>query len=148
MTRTEKQIKTIFARTGQCHTESVQIHQLIRNASDHISPNLTGEAILTIGSSLSEVGLNACGVIAIGPFGCMPNRLSEAILKENMKRPVVLSKHSPTSPLHSILKETEDLPFLAMETDGSPFPQLIQSKLEAFLLQAERLHRDMISGDT
>ena len=146
MNRTEKQVKAIFSRAGQCHTEPIRTHQLIRNASNHISPHLTGEAILTIGSSLSEVGLNACGVIAIGPFGCMPNRLSEAILRENMKRQVILSKHPADSPLHSILRETEDLPFLAIETDGSPFPQLIQSKLEAFLLQAERLHGEMIKA--
>jgi hypothetical protein len=36
-----------------------------------------------------------------------------------------------------------DLPFLAIESDGSPFPQLIHAKLEAFCLQARRLHEQM-----
>jgi hypothetical protein len=34
----------------------------------------------------------------------------------------------------------EELPFLAIESDGSPFPQLIIAKLEAFCQQALRLH--------
>ena len=55
---------------------------IIDGASRHLSPDLGGEAILTIGSALAEIVDVACGVIAIGPFGCMPNRLSEAILCE------------------------------------------------------------------
>jgi len=45
--------------------------------------------------------------------------------------------------LRVILSEMTDLPFLAVESDGSPFPQLITAKLEAFCLQAERLHNRM-----
>jgi hypothetical protein len=39
----------------------------------------------------------------------------------------------------------EELPFLAIESDGSPFPQLIIAKLEAFCQRAIRLHRQMHS---
>jgi hypothetical protein len=38
----------------------------------------------------------------------------------------------------------DDLPFLAIESDGSPFPQLIDAKLEAFCLRAKRLHDRML----
>jgi hypothetical protein len=38
----------------------------------------------------------------------------------------------------------EDLPFLAIESDGSPFPQLISAKLESFCLRAQRLHKRML----
>jgi hypothetical protein len=34
---------------------------------------------------------------------------------------------------------------LAIETDGSAFPQLITAKLEAFMLRAERLHQRMLA---
>lgn len=40
----------------------------------------------------------------------------------------------------------EDLPFLAIESDGSPFPQLISAKLETFCLRAERLHKKMVAA--
>ncbi|EKD39152.1 MAG: hypothetical protein ACD_75C00494G0004, partial [uncultured bacterium] len=30
--------------------------------------------------------------------------------------------------------------------DGAPFPQIIEARLEAFCLQAERLHREMLAG--
>lgn len=36
--------------------------------------------------------------------------------------------------------DIDTFPFLSIETDGSPFPQLIEANLEAFLLQAGRVH--------
>jgi hypothetical protein len=41
------------------------------------------------------------------------------------------------------LTQIEDLPFLAIESDGSPFPQLIDAKLDTFCLRAQRLHAKM-----
>jgi predicted nucleotide-binding protein (sugar kinase/HSP70/actin superfamily) len=83
-------------------------------------------------------------VIAIGPFGCMPNRLSEAILNETMTKEGKLKTDPKNKQLRSVLTEVKDLPFLAIESDGSPFPQLITAKLEAFCLRAERLHKRML----
>jgi hypothetical protein len=37
--------------------------------------------------------------------------------------------------------EIINLPFLSVETDGNLFPQIIQSKLEIFILQTIRLHQ-------
>jgi hypothetical protein len=45
-----------------------------------------------------------------------------------------------------VLTEIESMPFLAVESDGSPFPQLINAKLEAFCLRARRLHRHMMAN--
>jgi predicted nucleotide-binding protein (sugar kinase/HSP70/actin superfamily) len=87
-----------------------------------INPELTGEAVLTIGAAVTEVLRRYCGAIAIGPFGCMPNRLAEAILSREMGT---------------------ERPFLAIESDGNLFPQVITAKLEVFLLQASRLHKQM-----
>ncbi|MBT8489416.1 MAG: hypothetical protein KJN62_00040, partial [Deltaproteobacteria bacterium] len=42
-------------------------------------------------------------------------------------------------------EKVQDLPFLAIESDGNRFPQIIEAKLEAFLLQAERTH-DVMRG--
>ncbi|RLC03840.1 MAG: hypothetical protein DRI57_28775, partial [Deltaproteobacteria bacterium] len=85
------------------------------------------------------------GVIAIGPFGCMPNRISEAILNEAMNREAKLATDPENEQLRTTLANIEDLPFLAIESDGSPFPQLINAKLETFCLRAERLHQEMLA---
>jgi predicted CoA-substrate-specific enzyme activase len=146
MSWSEKKLKSIFSRSNIIHPEPIDIRSIIKNATPFLSPNLTGEAILTIGSSITEVGVNVCGVIAIGPFGCMPNRLSEAIIHKAMNRKAKLSTDPKNHNLQTILSDIEDLPFLAIESDGSPFPQLIQAKLETFYLQALRLHQKMISS--
>jgi predicted nucleotide-binding protein (sugar kinase/HSP70/actin superfamily) len=108
-----------------------------------MSPHLKGEAILTIGSALTEIVSSTCGVIAIGPFGCMPNRLAEAILTETMTPATKASINDKDEGLKSVLAQVDDLPFLAIESDGSPFPQLIDAKLDTFCLRARRLHEKM-----
>jgi hypothetical protein len=45
-----------------------------------------------------------------------------------------------------LLERFDHLPFLAVESDGSPFPQIITAKLETFCLQARRVHEAMVSG--
>jgi predicted nucleotide-binding protein (sugar kinase/HSP70/actin superfamily) len=146
MQRYEKRLKSILSRSGLVHTEPLDIASIIANASPYISPMMTGEAILTVGSSLAEIASHSCGVIAIGPFGCMPNRVAEAILNETMNREAKLALDPKNKQLRSALKNVEDLPFLAIESDGSPFPQLITAKLETFCLRAERLHHSMLAA--
>ena len=146
MHRYEKRLKSIMSRSGLVHAEPLDIASIINNARSYISPKMTGEAILTIGSSLTEVASHSCGVIAIGPFGCMPNRVSEAILNEIMNREDKLALDPRNKQLRSILSDIEDLPFLAIESDGSPFPQLINAKLETFCLRAQRLHHSMLAA--
>ena len=123
------------------HAKPLDMDTIIQNASPYISRNLPGEAVLTIGASLAEVVSHSCGVIAIGPFGCMPNRLSEAILNETMNSRDKIATDPENELLRSVLTDIDELPFLAIESDGSPFPQLINAKLETFCLRAERLHQ-------
>ena len=143
MVRDEKRIKSILSRSGLVHSEPVDVNALVSSAASYISPDLAGEAVLTVGAAMNDVVNHTCGVIAIGPFGCMPNRLSEAILNETMtqKDKLTLVQHNPR--LLAILSQLSDLPFLAIESDGSPFPQLIHAKLEAFCLRAKRLHEQI-----
>jgi predicted nucleotide-binding protein (sugar kinase/HSP70/actin superfamily) len=143
MARYQKRIQSKLADTGLVVSVPLNIQSIINNASRHLSPNLAGEAILTVGSSLTEIVSHTCGVIAIGPFGCMPNRLSEAILNEAMNRNGKLATDPGNRRLRSTLTHVDDLPFLAVESDGSPFPQVINANLEAFCLRAERLHNSM-----
>jgi predicted nucleotide-binding protein (sugar kinase/HSP70/actin superfamily) len=142
--RYEKRIKSILSGSGLVHAEPIDIDTFINNASSYITKELPGEAVLTVGGSLTEIVSHSCGVIAIGPFGCMPNRLSEAILNETMTRQGKLATEPENDQLKAVLTDIEDLPFLAIESDGSPFPQLIDAKLETFCLRAERLHRRLM----
>ena len=138
--KTEARIKQKLARSGLIHSNVVDIPDIIRHAHPHLVPDHLGEAILTVGSALHEVASKACGVIAIGPFGCMPNRMAESILNEVMTATDKLKTAPRDRRLQKILAGMEDLPFLAIESDGSPFPQIINAKLEAFCLRAGRLH--------
>jgi hypothetical protein len=77
----------------------------------------------------------------------MPNRIAEAILSETMTARDKMATNPTASHLHAILTEIDSLPFLAIESDGSPFPQVITAKLETFMLRAERLHERMMAAN-
>jgi predicted nucleotide-binding protein (sugar kinase/HSP70/actin superfamily) len=120
----ERSFKKIVASANLLPYRLEDVDHLISGIRHLINPRLTGEAVLTVGAAISEVPHRYCGVIAIGPFGCMPNRLSEAILSPEMG---------------------SEQPFLAIESDGNLFPQVITAKLEVFLLQAMRTHKHMVA---
>ena len=46
-----------------------------------MSPALSGEVIPTVGKGLEAASEGYDGLIVIGPFNCLPYRISEAILK-------------------------------------------------------------------
>ena len=68
----------------------------------------------------------------------MPSRMSEAILNKEMtlegkyRNGNIKRNHYP--------QELNSLPFLYIETDGNEFPQITQSKIEIFMLQAEKVY--------
>lgn len=149
MRKAEIAIKQQLSRSGLIHPHIVDIPTIIRHARPHLAPDHLGEAVLTIGTALREVVSNTCGVIAIGPFGCMPNRIAESILSETMTADDKLNTAAGDHRLRDILDGVSTLPFLSIESDGSPFPQIITAKLEAFCLQAAQLHERLhppISG--
>ena len=121
------------------NTEMVEIEKTVDYAKELISEKLVGETILTTGLALRDILDNACGVISIGPFNCMPSRLSEAILNKEM---TLEGKYrNGNLKRNGYPEEISSLPFLYIETDGNPFPQITQSRLEIFMMQAEKLHR-------
>ena len=142
MTRSERNVQRILSRSGWLVQRSGDLNEIMKSGRHFISPDLIGEAILTVGSAFAEVGRDYCGVIAIGPFGCMPNRLSEAILNRSLDRSHLMQFRADRETAR-ITSAMESMPFLAIESDGCPFPQLITAQLETFVLQARRLHRIM-----
>lgn len=136
----ERRIRSILSESGLIFFPEPDVKEVIRTAKPHISEQLTGEAILTVGASLHEIMSPSCGIISIGPFGCMPSRVAEAVLSEKFTASAAGKKAT------AVLENNSRLPFLAIETDGNPFPQLIEARLEAFCLQARRLHRNIYIG--
>lgn len=139
-------IRELLAPSGLFYHGNMQVKHLINIGTGYVSPHLRGEAILTVGSAFHDILNPSCGIIAIGPFGCMPSKVAEAVLEKNF---TVSEKRKQLNgrALSPILRNGERrFPFLAIETDGTPFPQIIEARLEAFCLQAERLHREMLAG--
>ena len=136
----ERRIKTLLARSGLYRFEMIDVDSTIDGVKHLINVNFRGEAILTVGLAMREMLGDSCGVISIGPFGCMPSRVSEAILKKEM------NGFGKARMFHNAFDERfvdnggEPFPFLAIETDGAPFPLLTEANLEAFIVQARRLH--------
>ena len=138
-----KKLQSVMHASGLMLSHPVDVEDILRHAAPFMSPHLTGEAILTIGSAIREIASTACGVISIGPFGCMPSRIAESILSEAMHRDTKTSLNRTNPSLSEMLADFDELPFLSIESDGAPFPQIIEAKLEAFCLRALRLHERM-----
>jgi predicted nucleotide-binding protein (sugar kinase/HSP70/actin superfamily) len=118
----------------------IDIRNLLKYGSDLIPVELTGEPIIVIGAALSEILHSICGVISIGPFNCLPSRVTEAVLSRemNMER-----KEKIENQRKEALSSLSGLPFLSVEVDGNPLSSVTEARLEAFCLQAERVHRLM-----
>jgi predicted CoA-substrate-specific enzyme activase len=71
----------LFRRTGLLVGGANEIPVLFEKASEHVSPALYGEVIPTVGKGLEAAGEGYDGLIVIGPFNCLPYRISEAVLK-------------------------------------------------------------------
>jgi predicted nucleotide-binding protein (sugar kinase/HSP70/actin superfamily) len=141
----EKRIKNILSRSGFCDSELVNVQDVAEKAEHLVSPDLAGETILTVGSGLREILNHVSGVISIGPFGCMPSRVAEAILNSELN--IEGKAEAEKIKRQQYNQEIESLPFLAIETDGNIFPQIIQSKIEIFILQAQRMHKMISEGN-
>ncbi|HEY5975322.1 MAG TPA: acyl-CoA dehydratase activase-related protein, partial [Geobacteraceae bacterium] len=144
--RDQRAIEQQLARSGYVQGGGHNIAQVVRASSRLINPQLATEASLTVGATLLELGEGVHGVISIGPFGCMPCRIAESVLNGRLaSEKMLISGHNRQ--LSSSGEAGLPLPFLAIETDGNAFPQLVEARLECFLLAAQRL-RDALKRET
>lgn len=135
----EKSIKEIFSLSGLYEAHLVDVERMINNVTDLISPRLTVETILTVGAAVTEVVEEVAGVISIGPFGCMPSRIAEAVINTKMnERKIEIARDKEL--VAKVMRHCPSLPFIAVETDGNSFPQVIEARLEIFCLQVKRMH--------
>ncbi len=98
--RAEKSYRRLFRKTGLLVGESDDVSALVSKATKHISPAIYGEAIPAVGEGLRAEGTGYDGIILVGPFNCLPFRISEAILKP--------------------LSIQQGMPLLTCESDGYP----------------------------
>jgi len=140
MRKYERIIKNILAASGLYDYHLIDIEHLVSSVTRFIDPRLTGEAILTLACALTEIIDKVDGVISIGPFGCMPSRIAESVIKQTIdtEKQTICSNHELVT---KIMQEHPRLPFLSIESDGSPFPPVIEASLESFVLQTKRLHQ-------
>jgi predicted nucleotide-binding protein (sugar kinase/HSP70/actin superfamily) len=135
----EKRIKNIFGTLEFYEPHFINIDKIIESAQEIISPKLTGESVLTVGAAINDIVTEVSGIINIGPFGCMPSRIAEAILNEKLEERKIEMCHDKPH-YKEMIEEFEHLPFLTIEVDGAPFTQLVEAKLDSFYLQVDRVH--------
>ncbi|MFW6279234.1 MAG: CoA activase, partial [Bacillota bacterium] len=139
--KVEKDVKEIWTESGLYEPHLTDVEEVIESTEGLMSEELTGETILTIGAAVDEIIENVHGMIAIGPFGCMPNRVSESIIKDTLeKQKEKITAHVDNELVSKVLDEFSSLPFLAIEADGNKFPQVIEARIEAFCLQVRRIN--------
>jgi predicted CoA-substrate-specific enzyme activase len=134
----EKRIKTVMSKSGLYNYEPVNVNESIRYGTNFFNIRFTGEAILVAGSFFKDIFHSIHGAISIGPFACMPTRVIEAVMtaEATMDTAHKINAVPAKSGFHNV----SNLPFLTIESDGNPFPQILEARIEAFCLQVERFY--------
>ncbi len=143
----ERTVKRICATSGLCKEEPIDIDYYIRHSTHIVPAHLKGEPGLSSGHALALTIDKYCGIINIGPFGCMNSRLLQAVLAPEMnvagKKRAVKQAGEPYR-WEGSYHDKEHLPLFTIETDGNPFPQIVEAQFENFCIQAGRLHEKMM----
>ncbi len=79
--RSERHYRGLFRKTGLLVAGPNAASAQFESASAHVSPEIYGEIIPTVGKGVEANDEGYDGIIVIGPFNCLPYRISEAILK-------------------------------------------------------------------
>jgi predicted CoA-substrate-specific enzyme activase len=138
----EYRIKKILAASGYYKFSLTKVDSLLKRSGHIIPAAYKGEPGLTLGVALHETIEKYCGVINLGPFGCMPTRFTESLAASDMKIESKLMAERIVDKnynLPEIFNGKMNIPFLTIETDGNVYPQVIEARLETFALQAERV---------
>ncbi len=140
--RMERKIRDAFSGSALVEQAHPTVPEIVRDASHFISPHILSESVLSIGLALHEILEETCGTINLGPFGCMPTRVTQAILESHMN---VRSKKRISNNNHSAVSTDglTHLPFLSIEVDGRSMSDIDQARLNTFCLQARRVHEHM-----
>ncbi|MGE5382317.1 MAG: acyl-CoA dehydratase activase [Omnitrophica WOR_2 bacterium] len=146
ITYIENKIQKILSLTGYLKPHKTRVINTIKHSLHVLPLESTGEPALTFGTAMSEGYEQYCGIINVGPFGCLQTRVAEAICSPNMtlgKKREVKENLNLDYDIPEKLNEDTEIPFLTIECDGKGYPQIIESKLETFLVQINRVANNL-----
>lgn len=139
----ESSIVKAFALSGLCSDHTDDVDEMIEWALPYLSDRLGGEAILTVGGARAEALHRYAGIVAIGPFGCMPTRLASGILAYSMS---VADKEEtkPGSVPASVQDSVSHCPYITLEVDGTPLSPVARSGLDALCVMTKHANEAML----
>jgi predicted CoA-substrate-specific enzyme activase len=79
--RVEIYYRGLFHKTGLLVAGANAVASIFEKGAEHVSPAIFGEIIPTLGRGIEAAREGYDGIIVIGPFNCLPFRITEAILK-------------------------------------------------------------------
>ena len=128
-------------KSGLYDPEVIDVSEFDRYSEHLISHRLTGEPGLSTGKILKEGLDKYAGFINIGPFGCMITRFTEAVASNylDVEDKIEAYRQAKDKYKSEIFEIGDKIPFLTIEVDGNPYPQLLTAKIESFCLQAARV---------
>ncbi|HUV06986.1 MAG TPA: acyl-CoA dehydratase activase-related protein, partial [Spirochaetia bacterium] len=137
----EKKSKRILAASGLFDPELIDIEDMVRFSKHIIPESLKGEPGLIAGVTMRDGLTKYAGIINIGPFGCMPVRFTESVLLPITDAVAKRESYRQAGKEPDFLQfsEKERIPFLTIEADGNPYPQLLEARFESFCLQSSRI---------
>lgn len=77
----ENRLRDKFEQTGFLFDQGTNIREIYENAAQHIDPIIYGEAITAIGKAQEALNGKYNGIVLIGPYNCLPYKISQSILK-------------------------------------------------------------------
>lgn len=119
--RSERKMRDKFKPTGLLFAPPTDVSSVYKHAAEHIHPSLYGETVLTIGKGVEAPSEGFDGIIVMGPFSCLPFRVSEAILKPHCLE--------------------NNIPMLAFETDGSSISPTFLRQVEVHIQHVLKIHK-------
>jgi predicted CoA-substrate-specific enzyme activase len=137
----EKKIKRIMAASGLYVPELINIDEIVKYSRHIVPTTLKGEPGMIMGMLMRDALDKYAGIINIGPFGCMPVRFTEAVVANNTDMESKIQAFDQAGERYSLngFERNERIPFLTVECDGNPYPQLLEARFESFCLQASRV---------
>jgi predicted nucleotide-binding protein (sugar kinase/HSP70/actin superfamily) len=136
----EKKIKRILSRSGLVKPELVDVDDLISHSEYFFPRECDGEHGLTVGLAVRDALNEYCAMVHVGPFGCMQSRFADAtfIPEADVKRKRAIFRSLGKELDLPGFEDTDRIPFLSIESDGNPSPQMLEVRFESFCLEAGR----------
>ena len=138
----EQRIKQILTKTGYYKFFRTKIAPLVKHGKHIVPLEFKGEPLLIVGTGINDSIDKYCGIISVGPFGCMQTRFAESVTVPEMNienKLKIKQMYDPKYKLPEVFNGKMNIPFLPIETDGNVYPQIIEARIETFALQASRM---------